>query len=92
MFSQRAVAQSLRTVAPRTAIAPRVAVRGYAEAAAANTRPPVQLFGLDGTYASALVGQSTFNQAFVAGNMSRAGARDGIDSAAAQLRPITRLR
>jgi F-type H+-transporting ATPase subunit O len=45
--------------AARVAVAPRapIAVRGYAAAAAASsasTKPPVALFGVDGTYASAL--------------------------------------
>jgi len=40
-------AASLRSVAPRS-------VRGYAAAAAQDTRPPVALYGIDGTYASAL--------------------------------------
>ncbi|KIW51041.1 ATP synthase F1, delta subunit [Exophiala xenobiotica] len=34
--------------------APRTAVRNYAAPAAADTKPPVALFGLDGTYANAL--------------------------------------
>jgi len=41
-----------RTAAPRTAIQSQV--RTYA-APAANSKPPVALFGLDGTYANALV-------------------------------------
>ncbi|KAF2090249.1 OSCP-domain-containing protein [Saccharata proteae CBS 121410] len=54
MFSARAVAQAARAV-PRASIAPRAAVRSYAAAAAPqSTRPPVPLFGVDGTYASAL--------------------------------------
>jgi len=52
MFSQRAL---LRCSAQQSFVAPRVAARGYA-AAAANTKPPVALFGIDGTYANALVG------------------------------------
>jgi hypothetical protein len=32
-----------------------VSVRSFADVKA-NTKPPVQLFGVDGTYASALVG------------------------------------
>lgn len=38
-------------------------VRGYAEAAgaSANTKPPVPLFGVDGTYASALVRRDRTN-------------------------------
>ncbi|EXJ56517.1 ATP synthase F1, delta subunit [Cladophialophora yegresii CBS 114405] len=34
--------------------APRTAIRTYAAPAAADTKPPVALFGLDGTYANAL--------------------------------------
>jgi len=34
--------------------APRTAIRTYATSAAADTKPPVALFGLDGTYANAL--------------------------------------
>lgn len=41
-------AASLRSVAPRS-------IRGYAAAASQDTRPPVALYGVDGTYASALV-------------------------------------
>lgn len=53
MLSGRVVAQAAR----RAAIAPRTAFRSYAQAAAApaSTKPPVPLFGVDGTYASALV-------------------------------------
>lgn len=51
MLSQRALA---RCAAQRGFAAPRVVVRGYA-AAAADSKPPVALFGLDGTYANALV-------------------------------------
>ena len=53
MFSQRAL---LRCTAQQSFAAPRIAARGYA-AAAANTKPPVALFGIDGTYANALVGE-----------------------------------
>ncbi|KAJ9615148.1 ATP synthase F0 subcomplex subunit OSCP atp5 [Cladophialophora chaetospira] len=35
-------------------VAPRTAIRTYAAPAAADTKPPVALFGLDGTYANAL--------------------------------------
>lgn len=39
-------------------------LRGYAQAAAVqDTKPPVAVFGLDGTYASALVGQHQLNYA-----------------------------
>jgi len=40
--------------------APRTAVRTYAAPAAADTKPPVALFGLDGTYANALVCEPTY--------------------------------
>lgn len=51
MLSGRIAARATRVAAPR---AP-VAARSYAAAAsAASTRPPVALFGLDGTYANAL--------------------------------------
>jgi F-type H+-transporting ATPase subunit O len=52
-MSGRLVARAARVVvAPRAPIA----VRGYAAAAASSalTKPPVALFGVDGTYASAL--------------------------------------
>ncbi|KAK3215275.1 hypothetical protein GRF29_19g2776881 [Pseudopithomyces chartarum] len=58
MFSSRALTSAARIAAPRTPIAARVAAtRAYAQAAApssSNTKPPVALFGIDGTYASAL--------------------------------------
>ena len=53
MFSGRIAVRAARAAVPRAPIAP---VRSYAVAAsAASTRPPVALYGLDGTYASALV-------------------------------------
>ncbi|KAI9820641.1 MAG: ATP synthase F0 subcomplex subunit OSCP atp5 [Pycnora praestabilis] len=59
MFSSRVALQASRAAAPRAAIAPRAnaaSVRSYAQAAPAqSTKPPVALFGVDGTYASALV-------------------------------------
>lgn len=56
MFTGRIVAQAARSAAPRASIAPRAAIRSYAQAAnSASTRPPVPLYGVDGTYASALV-------------------------------------
>lgn len=62
MFSGRALGTALRAGVPRAPIAARVAAtRGYAAAAApssSSTKPPVALFGIDGTYASALVGYS----------------------------------
>ncbi|KAH9819306.1 ATP synthase subunit 5, mitochondrial [Teratosphaeria destructans] len=51
MFASRIAVRSARAAAPRVSLA---ATRGYAAPAAANTKPPVPLFGLDGTYASAL--------------------------------------
>ena len=51
MLSGRIAARAARVAAPRAPIA----VRSYAAAASpASTKPPVPLFGLDGTYASAL--------------------------------------
>jgi F-type H+-transporting ATPase subunit O len=54
MLAARVAARTARVAAPRISVA---ATRGYAEPAkpAANTKPPVEVFGLDGTYASALV-------------------------------------
>lgn len=55
MLSGHFAARAARVSAPRASVS---AVRTYAAPAAAssaNTRPPVPLFGLDGTYASALV-------------------------------------
>ena len=54
MLASRVAARGFRAGAPRISIA---AGRGYAEQsrAAQNTAPPVEVFGLDGTYASALV-------------------------------------
>ena len=58
MFTSRALTSAFRAGAPRAPIAARVvATRTYAAAAApsnASTKPPVALFGIDGTYASAL--------------------------------------
>lgn len=53
MNVSRAVLRASRAAAPRAAI------RTYATPAAADARPPVALFGLDGTYTSALVRQLT---------------------------------
>lgn len=61
MLASRVAARSARVAAPRFSIA---ATRHYAEpakpassqqAAPANTKPPIEVFGLDGTYATALV-------------------------------------
>lgn len=56
MFS-RQVIRSVRAAAPQRAIAVRsTPVRNYAAAAAASDgQPPISVFGVDGTYASALV-------------------------------------
>ncbi|KAF2262334.1 OSCP-domain-containing protein [Lojkania enalia] len=56
MFTNRALSTALRAGAPRAPIAARIAAtRSYAAAApSTSTKPPVALFGLDGTYASAL--------------------------------------
>lgn len=35
---------------------PRPACRGYAAAASIDQKPPIAIFGVDGTYANALVG------------------------------------
>ena len=54
MLSRQALLRSVRTAAPSRAILSQS--RGYAAAAATeNVKPPVALFGLDGTYATALV-------------------------------------
>ncbi|EKG17927.1 ATPase F1 complex OSCP/delta subunit [Macrophomina phaseolina MS6] len=59
MFAARALSRAARTTAPRVArpaAAPRVvAARSYAQAASTQSvKPPVALYGVDGTYASAL--------------------------------------
>ncbi|KAL9088113.1 MAG: hypothetical protein Q9159_003311 [Coniocarpon cinnabarinum] len=51
-MSGRIVTQSLRSTAARVTPLPRIAFRGYATTT--DTKPPVALFGIDGTYASAL--------------------------------------
>ncbi|KAF1821112.1 OSCP-domain-containing protein [Dissoconium aciculare CBS 342.82] len=50
MLASRVAARSARVAAPRISA---VSVRSFADVKA-NTKPPVQLFGVDGTYASAL--------------------------------------
>jgi F-type H+-transporting ATPase subunit O len=52
MMSSR-LARPAIAAARRTAS--KTALRGYAAPAAADAKPPVALFGVDGTYASALV-------------------------------------
>ncbi|KAM3419427.1 hypothetical protein BST61_g5354 [Cercospora zeina] len=54
MFAGRVAARSVRVAAPRFQVA---ATRSFAEAAvkpASETRPPIDVYGVDGTYASAL--------------------------------------
>ncbi|KAG9257443.1 ATP synthase delta subunit-domain-containing protein [Emericellopsis atlantica] len=54
MFSRQAI-RSVRAAAPQRALAVRsTPVRSFAAAAANDGKPPVSVFGLDGTYASAL--------------------------------------
>ena len=56
MLSGRIVAQAARSATPRVPIASRTVFRSYAAAAAGqNVKPPVALYGVDGTYATALV-------------------------------------
>lgn len=52
MLASRVAARSARAAAPRFQA---VSSRGFAEAAKVDSKPPVALFGVDGTYASALV-------------------------------------
>ncbi|KAH8587576.1 ATP synthase subunit 5 [Bisporella sp. PMI_857] len=58
MFSSRAIIRASRGSATRSIAVPRVLSssqsRSYATPAVADSKPPVALFGLDGTYASAL--------------------------------------
>ena len=55
MFS-RQVFRTVRAAGPQRAVTLRATpVRSFAAAAADNTQPPIAVFGLDGTYASALV-------------------------------------
>jgi len=52
MLASRVAARSARAAAPRFQA---VSSRGFAEAAKVDSKPPVAVFGVDGTYASALV-------------------------------------
>ncbi|KAF2834617.1 putative ATP synthase oligomycin sensitivity conferral protein [Patellaria atrata CBS 101060] len=55
MLSSRVVTRAVRSTALRPSIASHTAMRTYAQpASSASTRPPVALYGVDGTYASAL--------------------------------------
>lgn len=52
----RQVFRAARAAAPQRAVTLRAApVRSFAAAATADSQPPIAVFGLDGTYASALV-------------------------------------
>lgn len=56
MFSSRAILRATQATAPRRI--PAVAasqIRSYATPAQGDSKPPKALYGLDGTYASALV-------------------------------------
>ena len=62
MLSSRALFRATRASAPRSIIVPKSltpsSFRAYATPSAApDPKPPVALYGLDGTYASALVCQ-----------------------------------
>jgi F-type H+-transporting ATPase subunit O len=52
MLASRVAARSARAVAPRFQA---VSSRGFAEAAKVDSKPPVAVYGVDGTYATALV-------------------------------------
>ncbi|KAF2154175.1 ATP synthase subunit 5 [Myriangium duriaei CBS 260.36] len=54
MLSTRIAARAARASASKAQFVPSIATRTYAAPAAANSKPPVALFGVDGTYASAL--------------------------------------
>ncbi|OTB05324.1 hypothetical protein M426DRAFT_319874 [Hypoxylon sp. CI-4A] len=53
MFSRQAV-RSIRAAAPQRTFAARAPVRSFAAAATQDVKPPVAVYGLDGTYATAL--------------------------------------
>ena len=60
MLSKQVITAAIRSSAPRTAVgrmAPAIHhIRSYAQPASSpDTKPPVAVYGLDGTYASALV-------------------------------------
>jgi hypothetical protein len=59
MLSSRAVLRATRAAAPQRIAVPRAIARtqtrSYATPAAADSKPPKALYGLDGTYATALV-------------------------------------
>jgi hypothetical protein len=53
----RLTVQAFRGAARSTPIAQRPFIRTYAAASTGPVKPPVALYGIDGTYATALVGQ-----------------------------------
>jgi F-type H+-transporting ATPase subunit O len=60
MLSRQALLSATRAATPARTAVPRVVftssqLRSYATPAQADSKPPVALYGLDGTYASALV-------------------------------------
>lgn len=55
MLSRQALLRSMRTAAPQRAILSQTRTFAAAAPAAENVKPPVALFGVDGTYATALV-------------------------------------
>jgi hypothetical protein len=60
MLSRQALLSATRAAAPARSTVPRAVfassqLRTYATPAQADSKPPVALYGLDGTYASALV-------------------------------------
>lgn len=61
MLSRQALLRSARVAAPSRAIVSQARFYAAAPAASANetVKPPVALFGLDGTYATALVRHRT---------------------------------
>jgi F-type H+-transporting ATPase subunit O len=50
----RSAFRAVRAAAPQRTVA-RAAVRSYAAAATQDSKPPIAVYGLDGTYATALV-------------------------------------
>lgn len=55
MFTMMSSRLARPAIAATRRTASKTALRGYAAPAAADVKPPVALFGIDGTYASALV-------------------------------------
>lgn len=55
MFSRQALLRSARTAAPQRAFLGQVRTFAAPAASSDKVQPPVALFGLDGTYATALV-------------------------------------